>query len=75
MDIIVAVYWNGNELVGKGGIEQSPVHPFDLGEEDPEVHMQHAMRHTETLVRTCREFNVSAVAIMGISSGTPFKMA
>ena len=74
MDIIVAVYWNGNELVGKGGIEQSPVHPFTMGEEDPEVHMQHALRHTETLMRTCRENDVSSVAVMGVSSGAPYKL-
>ena len=72
--IIIAVYWNGNELVGKGGIEKSNVYPFEWGETDPNEIHRDCMRHTETLVRTCREYEVSAVAMLGIQTGLPYQL-
>ena len=67
--ISVAVYWNGNELVGPRGIENEADPPYRQALGRAVDHMDEAQRHVMTLLEFCKGQRVSALAILGTTEG------
>ena len=59
----VVVYWNGNELVGKNGIQPTNRHPFDEPEGDYHQLMSDSKRHITWLLNECRK-NCATLALL-----------
>ena len=63
--IHVIVYWNGNELVGPGGIQDETKHPFRQGDGEWDDVMSNTMRHLTWYATQCKKLNVAQAAVMG----------